>query len=272
MQLVRRRAMLGKNKQPGSRRSRREAAQAAADISTKAEEHDKALEVVPVLLDHTNSPTRQTRPPSYFRTGDLRRNAVNTRITVPRPPPSDWALFQFSAELDIPSQKMMHKCKSCLEITMDQAIAEQYRRLSDFICNPIRDAICPFELFHIGIDFGLDQLVCFRWLCFQKLSFHATVLLAYASEDLIFEQQLSSTASYHLSRALTFLNMQLSEKNAFQQDVIIYVVSILASVAILFGDHVAAATHAAGLRRIIRLRGGMRALDNNPLVQFSIDR
>ncbi|VUC33658.1 unnamed protein product [Clonostachys rosea] len=46
----------------------------------------------------------------------------------------------------------------------------------------------------------------------------------------------------------------------------------MVSIAVLFGDQKAMAAHAAGLRQIIHLRGGFRALDHNPMVQFSLDR
>jgi hypothetical protein len=68
------------------------------------------------------------------------------------------------------------------------------------------------------------------------------------------------------------LNDRLSNTDAYKHDIILYVVSVLASIAILFGDYHAAKTHAIGLSEIIRLRGGFGASNYNPVIQFSIDR
>ena len=68
------------------------------------------------------------------------------------------------------------------------------------------------------------------------------------------------------------LNKRLSDPNAHTHDITLYVISILASIAILFGDYSAAKLHATGLSKIIHLRGGFSAVDHNPLMQLSIDR
>lgn len=83
---------------------------------------------------------------------------------------------------------------------------------------------------------------------------------------------LSNTTYCHLRRTLPILNDRLSDTDAHEHDIIIYVVSILALIAILFGDYNVAKMYAAGLSAIIRLRGGIDAIKNNPLIQLSIDR
>lgn len=142
----------------------------------------------------------------------------------------------------------------------------------DFIRNPIRDPLCPFKLFGILIDFDQDPLWCFRLLVSQKLCFRAILLLASASNDLISRRPLSRTTYRHLQHTLPILNNRLSGADAYRDDIILYVVGILASTAILFGDYDAAKMHAAGISEIVRLRGGFSAINNNPILQLSIDR
>ena len=143
---------------------------------------------------------------------------------------------------------------------------------ADFLHNPIRDALYPFKHFGIQIDFDEDPFMCFRLLCSEPLCFRAILLLTSASNDLVSRQPLSRTTYRHLRRVLPLLNLRLSEEDAYKNDIAIYVVSILASIAVLFGDYNAAQTHAMGLSRILRLRGGSEAVNENPVIQFSMDR
>jgi hypothetical protein len=74
-QLIRRHCMRQKNKQPNSRRSKREAARVVSQSGVQA------------------------------------RNEQKQAFCVPSAPPSDWALFPFPEALDIPSQKLIHECR-----------------------------------------------------------------------------------------------------------------------------------------------------------------
>ncbi len=122
------------------------------------------------------------------------------------------------------------------------------------------------------IDFDNDPLWCFRLLISEKLCFRAILLLTSASNDLILRRPLSKATHGHLQRILPLLNSRLSVVGAHQHDLTLYVVGILASIAILFGDYKAAQMHAAGISQIIRLRGGFGAVNPNPVIQLSIDR
>ncbi|KAK9351077.1 hypothetical protein V1523DRAFT_417882 [Lipomyces doorenjongii] len=246
-QLIRRHCMRHKNKQPDSRRSRREAARVAAGYSRKFEKHDQKSSSGPQPIP----PEDRDVSGSEMSAGERRRQASDEQGTVPPPPPSDWALFQFPEVLDMPSQELMH----------------QY-----FIRNPIRDLLFPFKLFDILADFDQEPFWCFQWPVSEQLCFRAILLLTSASNDLILRRPLSNTTCRHLRSTLPILNKRLSDTDAHRHDMILYVVGILASIAILFGDYNAAKMHAAGLSEIIRLRGGFGAVNYNPLIQLSIDR
>lgn len=86
--LIRSHVMQRKNKQPGSRRSKREAAR------EKRKEARKDDEVGLSLMEETANVSGGKR-----------------NMHVPRAPPSDWALFSFPEELDISCQQSMHQCK-----------------------------------------------------------------------------------------------------------------------------------------------------------------
>jgi hypothetical protein len=104
-QIIRRHCMRQKNKQPGSRRSKREAARATAEYSRKAEKQDQKSGSGPEPI----STEDRVASRSELSTREERSQVSNKQCIVPSPP-SDWALFQFPEELDVFSQKLMHQC------------------------------------------------------------------------------------------------------------------------------------------------------------------
>jgi hypothetical protein len=106
------------------------------------------------------------------------------------------------------------------------------------------------------------------------LSFHAVSLLMSASDDLMSQRSLSTTTFRHLQRTLSMLNKKLSHSEAFRHDQILYVVGLIASIAVVFRDYTAAGMHARGLSKILRLRDGHRhqATQQSPAIQLAIIR
>lgn len=249
-QLIRHHCMRAKNKQPGSRRSRLE--NAAKEVLEKEKERmlktDTDVSVLEDALQHT------------ARTG--------YEVLV-RPPPSDWALFRFAEELELPSQKLMHQCEF-------QGPGEEVRlitkRWTDFISNPIRDSLYPFHRHGISVFFDHDASWCFRLLVSEKLCFRAMVLLVAASNDLACQHPPSSTTSHHLQHTLEAFRSHLSDDQSYTDDAVLYVAGILASVAVLFGQYTEASIHAAGIADMLRLRGRNGAVRYSPHIQLSIDR
>jgi len=98
--------MRQRNKQPGSRRSKREAARAAPRYLCKFEKQDQKSSsgLQPV------STKDRVASRSELSAGEGQGQASNKQGIMPLPPPSDWALFQFPEELDVFSQKLMHQC------------------------------------------------------------------------------------------------------------------------------------------------------------------
>ena len=104
--LIRRHCMQDRNKQPGSRRSKREAARVVAATRHELEKRGRYRDYEGASSLSTGS----TALCSDLLTGDGRRHASDDQSTVPPSPPSDWALFRFSEELDVHSQALMHQC------------------------------------------------------------------------------------------------------------------------------------------------------------------
>lgn len=68
------------------------------------------------------------------------------------------------------------------------------------------------------------------------------------------------------------LNRRLSDTDTHKLDILLYVVGILASIAVLFDDYDSAQMHAAGLSEIMRLRNKPGAINYNPVMELSVDR
>jgi hypothetical protein len=122
------------------------------------------------------------------------------------------------------------------------------------------------------VDLGFDPLWCPRLLASDELMLQAVLLLVHASEDLVIHRCLSNSTRRQLQHLLPLLNCRLSNPSDYQQDMILYVVSILASVAVSFGDYASAEAHAAGIANILQLRGGLTSITSNPGMQLAIDR
>lgn len=86
--------------------------------------------------------------------------------------------------------------------------------------------------------------------------------------------QLSTLACFHYGQTLQLLQARL---NAFDQtpaisDSTIMVVITLAQAAEITRDFTAVANHIKGLRKIVSLRGGLRALNTHTNIQIKVCR
>lgn len=114
---------------------------------------------------------------------------------------------------------------------------------------------------------------CFKALVSDDMCFHAILLMASASDDLMSRRRLSDASRHHLQRTLPLLNSRLSNANAYKDDLVLYVVGLLAATTVLFGDHRAASVHSAGISRIMRLRREFGGGDGfSPTIRLSIGR
>ncbi|KAK5700215.1 hypothetical protein LTR17_023124 [Elasticomyces elasticus] len=80
----------------------------------------------------------------------------------------------------------------------------------------------------------------------------------------------SKTTLFHLEKTLGSLNHTLGTSWGRHSDAIIWIILTLAWLAAVFGDQAAAATHMAGLRRLVELRGGQEYLRQQPKQHFKV--
>lgn len=130
----------------------------------------------------------------------------------------------------------------------------------------------PFRAFGIHIDMGFDPTWCPQLLASDHLMLQAVLLLVSASEDLLTRHCLSGYTRRHLQRTLPLLNGRLSDTSDDERDMVLYVVSVLASTAIAFGDFASAEAHASGISSILTTKAGLFNVNRNPALQLAIDR
>ena len=124
------------------------------------------------------------------------------------------------------------------------------------------------------VDFSLLQPEDFSRVSTNTTFLSAVLFSSSAIDDLMNPslQQLSQESSLHLSRTLSALNAQLNAKDAHCIDSTILVAIMLAIIAVAFGDWRTAGTHIAGLRRVVKLCGGLAWLRKSAKLHYKIER
>jgi hypothetical protein len=131
----------------------------------------------------------------------------------------------------------------------------------------LKSVVYPIER---CVHFNTDPDAYKAWLCTDKAYLHSVLLAASAMRDYMARRPFSIDTLFHLRRAITHLNHQLTEKDAFRSDPVLWCVITLASLSAMFLDHAAGLAHLSGLRRIVDLRGGQVFLRSNPKKSFKL--
>ncbi|KXJ86023.1 hypothetical protein Micbo1qcDRAFT_168844, partial [Microdochium bolleyi] len=238
-QLIRRHCMQGKNKRPDSRRSKREAARKAASGAARPVSAPGPVDVGRAGDSKLISTTTTSRDGPYVQCGDDDDDMLSSRnchwlSRVARPPSSNWTLYPFPIAANTADAELMH----------------------DYIMhNPVRDMLYPFDHFGMVIDFDTHPAHCDELLFADSLSRHGILVMTSASRDLLLRQPLSTSTRAYVRRMIRRLNAQLSLPDAHRDDMVLYVISILACVAVMFHEYDAARAHSEGIRAILRMRG-----------------
>lgn len=105
--------------------------------------------------------------------------------------------------------------------------------------------------------------------CLHSMMFSVRAFVESALHD-----QLSTLAYFHYGQTLQLLQARLNEfdQTAAVSDSTIMVVITLAQAAELTGDFAAVANHVKGLKKIVSLRGGVRALNTHNNIQVKVCR
>lgn len=124
------------------------------------------------------------------------------------------------------------------------------------------------------VHFPVVETGCFDWLFRDAAFLHALLLTSSMMTDFAnsMPQQPGRKTYFHLRKTIALLNDKIGEQDAHKKDSTLYVVVTLAMMAAVFGDWPAASAHIAGLRSIVKLRGGIRYLKSRPKLHFKLDR
>ncbi|KAK4897731.1 hypothetical protein LTR27_004503 [Elasticomyces elasticus] len=150
----------------------------------------------------------------------------------------------------------------------DDMNTDSYELLSTFLSyNATKQTTFQFEK---CVDFDIVHDAYLPWLFQDKAFLHSTLLAVAALQDLRMKRPPSKTTLFHLKKTLGSLNHTLGTSWGHHSDAIIWIILTLAWLAAMFGDQAAAATHMAGLRRLVELRGGQEYLRQQPKQHFKL--
>ncbi|KAH8655511.1 hypothetical protein BX600DRAFT_552864 [Xylariales sp. PMI_506] len=154
---------------------------------------------------------------------------------------------------------------SCLAIDVDQ---HSFGILHDY--HPT--ALESFSLREFGFRRDLKSSQWTGWLLSNVAYAQSAMSVAYAFQDLHLGRTPSKGKVYYYARAVAQLNERLSDADLTIDDSTVATIISLAIVSALSEDYAAVAAHAAGLRKIIQLRGGLQSFRDCPHLIVGISR
>lgn len=133
-----------------------------------------------------------------------------------------------------------------------------------------RDSMYPIEL---AIDFDLSRSQWFQWIFSDPAYLFCVLYGASATRDFLHNRYRFSrlTHSHHTS-AITHLAGNLSDRNLAIRDSTVAVIITLLMTASILGEESTAMAHVAGLKAIVKERGGLCAFQHNPKLHIKIGR
>ncbi|KAH8896550.1 hypothetical protein GQ53DRAFT_838128 [Thozetella sp. PMI_491] len=149
-------------------------------------------------------------------------------------------------------------------------ISDEYRRLIYDVCTLPNSNFWPFKL---GVEIAPpNKTEMLSWLSKDDAYLHSVLFLIISAYDITAQRLLSRAASYHLYRAVQFMQDRVSSNIFSIDDSTIYAVTNLVFSACVSQDLRAATAHAAGVRKMVRLRGGIERLRDNPELYMRLCR
>jgi len=132
------------------------------------------------------------------------------------------------------------------------------------------------------VNFEGNKRIWFEWLTVDPAYLHSVLLATSTLNDFMTTNlspndfmvtKIPAKATYfHLKKAITFLNDQLSNTTVLLRDSSVAVVITLSSIARLLGDNTAADTHLTGLDELVRLGGGVDSFRENTKLHIKLCR
>jgi hypothetical protein len=133
-------------------------------------------------------------------------------------------------------------------------------------------ALKAFSLEDFGFESNLKSSQWRDWLFKDVAYVHAAVTVSTVIQDFLLKREQAKATSVHLRKAISHLNKNLSDDSLSLSDATIAVIISLSIASCISKDYVATTAHAAGLREIVRLRGGLDSFGGNPQLQVGMTR
>ncbi|KAH8892184.1 hypothetical protein GQ53DRAFT_134586 [Thozetella sp. PMI_491] len=131
-------------------------------------------------------------------------------------------------------------------------------------------AMCSLQDFGLKRDLQTSQW--HEWLEKDVAYAHSAMALSCVARDCLLGRTPSKTASFHVAKAVAQLNKSLSDPMLALQDSNVAIIINLGAIAAISTDYMTASAHVAGLRLIVRLRGGVDSFKDNPHLISSLCR
>ncbi|KAF4950070.1 hypothetical protein FSARC_13304 [Fusarium sarcochroum] len=175
-------------------------------------------------------------------------------------PPSDLQLFNYATPLDENSRYLI------------------YRFLTT-----IKDTLYPAEW---CFDTDRERTCWFRWLLEDPAYLHGILFMLSAFQDLVtrritkgggnheggWDDEFSPSTRNRLRKTIMLLQDKIDDREKQLEDTTSAVIIMLAMMADAMEDAQAFEAHSNGLRRIVRMRGGLEAYSNNRQLQIKLCR
>ncbi|KAF9878164.1 hypothetical protein CkaCkLH20_04202 [Colletotrichum karsti] len=124
----------------------------------------------------------------------------------------------------------------------------------------IKEAMYPVEW---CVRFDASKTPWFFWLMMDPAYLHSTLFTVALLNDWVRGTKRSKKTNYHIGKTLKYLNQNLANKDTAVADSTVATIVTVSIVAELFGDHASSTAHVAGLRQIVKLRGGVDSFQHN---------
>lgn len=124
------------------------------------------------------------------------------------------------------------------------------------------------------VDFDITRCQWFHWL-FQDAGYlQCAIFTASATQDFVCKQSITPGTYSHLRKTIALLNDNLSSNDSAVsiRDSTLSTVIMLAMFSCMMNDHNGAKAHVAGLREMVRLRGGLEAFRDNSKLYIKLGR
>jgi hypothetical protein len=140
------------------------------------------------------------------------------------------------------------------------------------VCLVFPVALRAFSLADLGLPGDLTSSQWRDWLFIDAAYVHAAITVSTVVRDFLLKRELSKATSFHLKKAISQLNKNLSDKTLSLSDASIAVIITISIASCISKDYVATSAHAAGLREMVRLQGGLDSFLGNPQLHIAMTR